>query len=85
MHAYCLPLLPLCRYPGTCTLPDGKVLIVGGVKRNGQSGYGAKPELRPTADNPTYNVRSSGVQCLRWRQERVDSAAAAPGVSTAGA
>lgn len=34
-----LPTRPPRRYPTPCTLDDGRVLIVGGVQKNGQSGY----------------------------------------------
>jgi len=31
-------ILPL-QYPTPCTLPEGKVLVVGGVKKSGYAGY----------------------------------------------
>lgn len=52
--------VPCCRYPTPATLPDGRVLIVGGVKRNGQAGYFKgvikTQDGRKQYDNPTYNV-----------------------------
>lgn len=56
------PLLPppLTRLPppraGVVTLPDGDVLIVGGVAHNGQGGWQADPARRDEYDNPTYVV-----------------------------
>lgn len=47
------PLRPRAR---RCTQPDGRVLIVGGVQRNGQGGYLADPKDRANSDNPTYTV-----------------------------
>jgi hypothetical protein len=43
-------------YPGVLTLPDGMVLIVGGVAHNGQGGWQALPDRRAEYDNPTYTV-----------------------------
>lgn len=45
--------MPPCRYPGACTLPDGKVLVVGGVKQSGAAGYAARDKSK---DNPTYEI-----------------------------
>ncbi len=38
---------------GVVTLPDGDVLIVGGVAHNGQGGWQALPDRRAEYDNPT--------------------------------
>lgn len=38
---------------GVVTLPDGNVLIVGGVAHNGQGGWQALPDRRAEYDNPT--------------------------------
>ncbi|KAI7837152.1 hypothetical protein COHA_009029 [Chlorella ohadii] len=45
-------------YPTPVTLPDGKVLVIGGVAHNGQAGYfdNVKVNERDTYDNPTITV-----------------------------
>jgi hypothetical protein len=45
-------------YPTPVTLPDGKVLVIGGVAHNGQAGYfdNVKVNMRDTYDNPTITV-----------------------------
>lgn len=52
------PAHPLCLPPaaGTATLPDGRVLIVGGVKRNGRSGWPWDNAEGRASNNPTYAV-----------------------------
>lgn len=55
--ATCPPTAALlfCTHPltGVLTLPDGMVLIVGGVAHNGQGGWQALPDRRAEYDNPT--------------------------------
>ena len=41
---------------GVVTLPDGDVLIVGGVAHNGQGGWQALPDRRAEYDNPTRGL-----------------------------
>ncbi|KAL4425029.1 hypothetical protein ABPG77_001807 [Micractinium sp. CCAP 211/92] len=41
-------------YPGVATLPDGKVVAIGGVLDSGEAGYHA--EDTPHYDNPSYEV-----------------------------
>jgi hypothetical protein len=40
-------------YPTPVTLPEGKVLVVGGVLKSGYAGYAAKDK---SLDNPTYTL-----------------------------
>lgn len=47
-----LPPAPCRRYPGAATLPDGRVLIVGGTVDSGKAGYHV--EENPEFNNPTY-------------------------------
>lgn len=49
------PQLVLLHTPpaGVVTLPDGDVLIVGGVAHNGQGGWQSLPDRRAEYDNPT--------------------------------
>ena len=52
-------------YPGTATLPDGKIIMVAGVAKSGCSNYvvGAKCK---TASNPTYAVYDPKTRCVPW-------------------
>lgn len=40
-------------YLGAATMPDAKVVVIGGVKKSGAAGYGATDR---TQDNPTYEM-----------------------------
>ena len=54
-------------YPGPVTLPDGKILVAGGVKVGGYAGYFADDQQY---NNPTYEVGCSwGRAEKRRRQE----------------
>lgn len=46
-------------YPGAATLPDGRVLVVGGVADSGEAGYHAEDH---SLDNPTYTVYDPDAQ-----------------------
>ncbi|KAI3437758.1 hypothetical protein D9Q98_000206 [Chlorella vulgaris] len=41
-------------YPGVATLPDGKVIVVGGVADSGKAGYHVEDDR--SVDNPSYEV-----------------------------
>lgn len=46
-------------YPTPCTLPDGRIIVVGGVPDPGDAGYDGITRDKwsnPALDNPTYEV-----------------------------
>jgi hypothetical protein len=49
-------------YPTSTTLPDGRVLVVGGVNLSGKAGYWFETW---EVDNPTYEVYDPASRCAR--------------------